>query len=146
MVDLPGSGRSSGPPTTPRRAGTSLAEAIASFAPQAKLIAGVGDGALAAVATASRRPSVAAVVLVDALPGASPGDDELLWGQIEASPGAVELVRSADGPVSEEDLARLYDRKPDAVITCIAAGDDLETSAAAILADTFVAALERAAN
>jgi hypothetical protein len=43
--------------TTPRRAATSLAEAIASFAPHAKLIARLGDGALVAVATASRRGS-----------------------------------------------------------------------------------------
>jgi hypothetical protein len=63
-LDLPGTGRSSDPPTTARRAGRALAEAIASFAPKATTWVGFGGPAvLSGLARAGRKPT--RVLLVD---------------------------------------------------------------------------------
>ena len=69
VLDQAGAGRSSGPrASNAQRAARGLAEAAASFAPRARVVAGIGDGALAALALASRREQISTVVLVDAPP------------------------------------------------------------------------------
>ncbi|TQS43006.1 hypothetical protein [Cryptosporangium phraense] len=85
VLDLPGAGRSSGPATTPRRAGRAVAEAIASFAPRATVWAGLGEAATTVLAAAARagRP-VGLLLLVD----------PLLTDEIRP------LLESAAGPVA----------------------------------------------
>ncbi|HZE50838.1 MAG TPA: hypothetical protein VE074_14810 [Jatrophihabitantaceae bacterium] len=69
VLDQAGAGRSSGPrASSAQRAARGLAEAVASFAPQARVAAGIGDGARAALALANRREQISTVVLVDAPP------------------------------------------------------------------------------
>lgn len=135
VLDLPGSGRSNGPATRPRRAGLVLAEAVASFAPKARLIAGIGGGGLAALATVARRPGLESLVLIDALPGTGDEpDDRLAWDQL-AAVGHVVLVRSSDSPLTPEALARLAEVKPDCtVVDAPFAAAEAETIGAAELA------------
>lgn len=144
VLDLPGSGRSNGPATRPRRAGPLLAEAVASFAPHARLVAGIGGGGLAALATLGRRPELAGLVLIDALPGlADEPDDRVLWEQLGAAP-YVELVCSSDSPITAEQTARLKERNPGAVLAELPfAAADVETRAAAELAEALRTAAER---
>lgn len=145
VLDLPGSGRSNGPATRPRRAGPLLAEAVASFAPRARLIAGIGDGGLAALATLGRRPALTAVVLVDALPGlGDEPDDRVLWDQL-AGAAHVELVRSSDSPITAEQAARLAERHPAAIVTDFPfATAETEGAGAAGAAEALRAAAEHA--
>lgn len=149
VLDLPGSGRSNGPATRPRRAGVVLAEAVASFAGRARLIAGIGDGGLAALATLGRSASrgVAALdglVLIDALPGlGDEPDDRVAWDQL-AGAADVELVRSSDSPITAEQLARLAERNAAATVTDVPfPAGELETAGAAALAKVLLAAAER---
>lgn len=154
VLDLPGSGRSSGPATRARRAGPLLGEAIASFAPRTRLVAGIGDGGLAALAAVGGRrnlpgPHDAALVLVDVLPalGDEP-DDRVAWEQL-AGIASVELVRSSDSPLSDDQLER-FGGHSGAVVTDLelssAAWETAawETDGAAALATALRAAAERA--
>lgn len=143
-LDLPGSGRSNGPATRPRRAGPLLAEAVASFAPHARLIAGVGGGGLAALATLGRRPELAGVILIDALPGlADEPDDRVLWDLLAAAPH-VEVVRSSDSPITAEQMARLEERSPGAVVAGLpCTTGEVETTGAAQLAEAVRSAAGR---
>ncbi|SBW28893.1 alpha/beta fold hydrolase [Protofrankia symbiont of Coriaria ruscifolia] len=73
-LDLPGHGRSNWRRDgryEPARLAAAVGEAIASFAPHARLVAGSGLGGLTALAVAARRPKlVRRLVLLDTLPGA----------------------------------------------------------------------------
>ncbi|SHM62179.1 hypothetical protein [Cryptosporangium aurantiacum] len=77
VLDLPGTGRSSGPGTTPRRAGRAVAEAIASFAPRAAIWAGAGDAAHEALTAATRFRSPATLLLLDPADSADAVADQL---------------------------------------------------------------------
>lgn len=74
-LDLPGHGRSGWRGNgvySPRRLAPAVSEAIRSFAPTSKVVAGAGLGALTAIALTARSPDlVRALVLVDTLPGTS---------------------------------------------------------------------------
>lgn len=144
VLDLPGSGRSNGPATRPRRAGPLLAEAVSSFAGSARVIGGIGGGGLAALATLGRCASLAGVVLIDALPGlGDEPDDRVAWDQL-AGAEEVELVRSSDGPVTALQAERLVERHRSAILTDLPVGAaDLETAGAAEVAGVLAAAAER---
>ena len=96
VLDLPGTGRSSGPATTPRRAGRAVAEAIASFGPRAQVWAGVGDGATAVLSAAARagRP-VGLLLLVD------PDLTDDVLALVDAATNPVAVARTDAGPVSD---------------------------------------------
>jgi pimeloyl-ACP methyl ester carboxylesterase len=145
VLDLPGSGRSNGPATRPRRAGPLLAEAVASFAAQARLIAGIGEGGLSALATLGRRLSLTGVVLIDALPGLDDQpDDRVLWDQL-AGAAQVEVLRSSDSPITAGHTARLAEANPAAVVTDLPfAAREVESAGAAELANVLLAAARRA--
>lgn len=148
VLDLPGSGRSSGPATRARRAGPLLGEAIASFAPRTRLVAGIGDGGLAALAAVGGRrnlpgPHDAALVLVDVLPalGDEP-DDRVAWEQL-AGIARVEFIRSSDSPVSAPQLDRFGGHGAATVTDLAVAAAAWETDGAASLATALRAAAER---
>ncbi|GAA0371677.1 alpha/beta hydrolase [Microbispora corallina] len=110
-LDLPGHGRSNWRKDgvyTPRKLAPAVAEAIKSFAPSAKVIAGTGLGALTAIALNARHPDlVHGLVLIDTLPGTLPGrpaegptrfasrEQALAWLR-ETSPWAPPEVTAAD--------------------------------------------------
>ncbi|WP_410623383.1 alpha/beta fold hydrolase [Amycolatopsis sp. cmx-8-4] len=71
VIDPPGTGRSGGSAGTPKRAARDVVEAVASFAPRARVIAGIGAGGVIALAVALRRAELGTVVLA----GTEPGDD-----------------------------------------------------------------------
>lgn len=149
VLDLPGSGRSSGPATRPRRAGPLLGEAIASFAPRTRLVAGIGEGGLAALAAVGGRSSLpgphdAALVLVDVLPGlGEEPDDRVAWEQL-AGVARVEVVRSSDSPLTTEQLERFGSLAGATVTELDVLGAAWETGGAAALATALRAAAERA--
>ena len=122
-IDLPGHGES-GPRRDgryePARITPAVAEAVHWFAPQARLVAGIGLGGLTALALRRRHPGlVPSIALVNTLPGqladgpvssgpASPACDEL--AQL---PGPVTLIRgTGTGPVAAGDLAELRRQAP----------------------------------
>ncbi|MCK9878130.1 alpha/beta fold hydrolase [Frankia sp. Ag45/Mut15] len=94
-LDLPGHGRSNRRRDgryEPVRLAVVTAEAIASFAPRARLVVGSGLGGLTALALAARRPElVHRLVLLDTLPG--------LGRAVRPAPGAA--------PASRTDAVRL---------------------------------------
>ncbi|MBO0748297.1 MAG: hypothetical protein J2O47_08095, partial [Acidimicrobiaceae bacterium] len=116
----------------------------ASFAARARLIAGFGDGGLAALATLGRRQQLSGLVLIDALPGlADEPDDRVLWDQL-AGAAQVEVVRSSDSPIVPEQMARLAERNPAAVVTDLRiAATEAESVGAAQIARVLLAAAER---
>ncbi|WP_066363818.1 alpha/beta fold hydrolase [Herbidospora mongoliensis] len=114
-VDLPGHGRSDRRGNNnyvPRRLAGPVAEAIRSFAPGRKTVAGAGLGALTAIALSIRHPElIGRLVLIDTLPGTlgalppykthSSPDEARAWLE-EHRPGTdddvrTELLREADG-------------------------------------------------
>ncbi|MBB5783231.1 alpha/beta fold hydrolase [Nonomuraea jabiensis] len=118
-LDLPGHGRSSRHSSAyaPRKLVLPIAEAIRSFAPKAKAVAGTGLGALAAAALAARHPHlVPALILIGTLPGhPAPSDDaEYLWqglARLAAGGAPVTVVR---GSLSDAAVAELSERVPSA--------------------------------
>ena len=139
-IDLPGHGESS-----PRRDGRyeparitpAVAEAIHWFAPEARLVAGIGLGGLTALALRRRHPGlVPGIALVNTLPGrpatdpagpAGPSCDEL--AQL---PGPVTLIRgTGTGPVAAGDLAELRRQAPQLGVITVA-GTGPEALAAAL--------------
>ncbi|WP_062349606.1 alpha/beta fold hydrolase [Herbidospora yilanensis] len=114
-VDLPGHGRSDRRDNgvyAPRRLAGPVAEAIRSFAPGRKVVAGAGLGALTAIALSIRHPDlIGRLVLLDTLPGTldtlpayrthSSPEEARAWLE-EHRPGTdddvrTELLREADG-------------------------------------------------
>ncbi|GAA0965583.1 alpha/beta hydrolase [Acrocarpospora macrocephala] len=114
-IDLPGHGRSDRRENgvyAPRRLAGPVAEAIRSFAPGRKVVAGAGLGALTAIALSIRHPElIERLVLVDTLPGtlgpfpayqAHSSPEEVRAWLAEHRPGAAddartELIQEADG-------------------------------------------------
>lgn len=109
VLDLPGTGRSSGQPGTARRAGRAVAEAVASFAPKATTWVGVGGPAvLAGLARAGRKP--ARVLLVD--PVLAPDEWPLLLDAavpvtVVGAPPAELATRAPQIPVATSPLVDL---------------------------------------
>lgn len=69
-IDLPGSGRSSGPAGTAKATARDVTEAVASFAPNARVVVGIGDSGRTALASTVRRPVPDTLVLVGTPPSA----------------------------------------------------------------------------
>jgi pimeloyl-ACP methyl ester carboxylesterase len=125
-IDLPGHGRSNWRRDgryEPRKLAPAVAEAIRSFAPRARLVAGEGLGGLTALALAQRQPALLpAVVLVDTLPAAdSAGTDvgAILPTSRPVLPSRVPQPRTAESAVTspgfatpEEARAALADSHP----------------------------------
>ncbi|EIV96227.1 alpha/beta fold hydrolase [Frankia sp. QA3] len=95
-LDLPGHGRSNWRRDgryEPARLAPAVAEAIASFAPRARLVVGSGLGALTALAVAARRPDLAGqLVLLDTLPGAGRAGRPVVGGVPASRADAVRLL------------------------------------------------------
>ena len=127
-IDLPGHGESA-----PRRDGRyeparitpAVAEAVHWFAPQARLVAGIGLGGLTALALRRRHPGlVPSIALVNTLPGhpadgpvsaapGSPGPASPACDELAQLPGPVTLIRgTGTGPVAPGDLAELRRQAP----------------------------------
>jgi pimeloyl-ACP methyl ester carboxylesterase len=142
-IDLPGHGESS-----PRRDGRyeparitpAVAEAIHWFAPRARLVAGIGLGALTALALRRRHPGlVPGIALVNTLPGrpavgpagpAGPvgavGSGGPTCDELAQLPGPVTLIRgTGTGPVAAGDLAELRRQAPQlGVVTVTGTGPE----------------------
>jgi pimeloyl-ACP methyl ester carboxylesterase len=108
-IDLPGHGRSTwrlDGRYLPRRMAAAVAEAVRSFAPQAKLLAGAGLGGQVALAIAARQllPSIRQLALVDPLPGltSTPGQ-----GGPETGPTAGSSVLRFGSPADAAEALRL---------------------------------------
>jgi hypothetical protein len=102
VLDLPGTGRSSGQATTARRAGRAIAEAVASFAPKATTWVGVGGPAvLAGLARAGKKPE--RVLLVD------PIFAENEWSLLADAAAPVQIIGRPP--------AELADRAPQVPVT-----------------------------
>jgi pimeloyl-ACP methyl ester carboxylesterase len=133
-LDLPGHGRSNDGPggdNGPIRAGRPVAEAIRSFAPRHRVVAGHGLGALTALAAAGRLPAaVHRLVLIDALP--DPSADERLWATLTVQPAPPVLILAGAGP-GDEAVARFRRQSPTGVVQDIAT-DHPEALAGAIAA------------
>ncbi|MCW2876543.1 MAG: ybfF 2 [Sphaerisporangium sp.] len=106
-LDLPGHGRSGWRGNgvySPRRLAPAVSEAIRSFAPKSKVVAGAGLGALAAIALTIRSSElVRALVLVDTLPGSLEAGQHGP-GRHASQEEALEWLRKARPHASEEDL------------------------------------------
>ncbi|MBT2227737.1 alpha/beta fold hydrolase [Nonomuraea sp. NEAU-A123] len=115
-LDLPGHGRSSRHAAVyaPRKLVLPVAEAIKSFAPKAKAVAGAGLGALTAVALAARHPHlVPALILIGTLPGhPDPSDDEYLWNGLSGLAAAGTPITVVRADLSDAAVAELRDRVP----------------------------------
>lgn len=117
-IDLPGYGQSSGRRDgryEPARITPAVAEAIRSFAPHARLVAGTGLGGLTALALRRRHPwLVPGIALFDTLPGvpaASPGG--VTCDELAQLSGPVTLIRRpGTGPLAPAELARLRQHAP----------------------------------
>ncbi|MFI9387006.1 alpha/beta fold hydrolase [Kutzneria sp. NPDC052558] len=131
VIDLPGAGRSSGPASTPRRAARDVAEAVASFAPRANVVVGVGDGGLVAIAVAARRSQLDTVVLVDTAPGSEP--DVVRDHHWRLSAG-ITLIHTTEGPLTASDLADLRLLLPSIAVVGIDTPGLIETEGAGRLA------------
>lgn len=122
-IDLPGHGES-GPRRDgryePARITPAVAEALHWFAPQARMVAGIGLGGLTALALRRRHPAlVPGIALVNTLPGrpaddpASPGPAGSACDELAQLPGPVTLIRgTGTGPVPPGDLAGLRRQAP----------------------------------
>ncbi|HLI00331.1 MAG TPA: alpha/beta hydrolase [Acidimicrobiales bacterium] len=143
VLDLPGSGRSSGPAGSPRQTRMVLSEALWSFAPRASVLAGIGDGGLAALAALPRiRGDLPVLVLVDGLPDAGSAEEE----QLRTAGTGVEVVRAVGGAVRDADVDRLLGLRPDTrVATLDVPAAELETTGAEALARTLRDIADRAA-
>ncbi|MFC4588393.1 alpha/beta fold hydrolase [Sphaerisporangium corydalis] len=106
-LDLPGHGRSGWRGNgvySPRLLAPAVREAVHSFAPNSKVVAGAGLGALTAIALTVRSPElVRALVLLDTLPGSppAPGPEP---GPYSSQEEALEALRAARPGAPEEDL------------------------------------------
>ncbi|GIF09041.1 alpha/beta fold hydrolase [Actinoplanes siamensis] len=134
-IDLPGHGRSNSGPAgddRPARAARPVIEAIRSFAPNHRVIAGQGLGALVALAAAERAPAaVHRLVLIDTLPDASADDRH--WAALAALSEPPLLILARLGVVGEDALARFRQQVPAGRINDIAT-ERTEAPAAAIAA------------
>jgi pimeloyl-ACP methyl ester carboxylesterase len=103
-IDLPGHGRSDWRRDgryEPAKLASAVAEAIRSFAPRARLVAGSGLGGLTALALHRRHPRLLPrLILVSTLPGAGPGT-------VPGWPGAERFASPA------EAIAALAVRRPE---------------------------------
>lgn len=106
-LDLPGHGRSGWRGNgvySPRRLAPAVSEAIRSFAPASKVVAGAGLGALTAIALTARSPDlVRALVLLDTLPG-TPGEPGVAPGRHASREEALDRLRETRPDAAEEDL------------------------------------------
>ncbi|WP_433305209.1 alpha/beta fold hydrolase [Actinoplanes sp. CA-030573] len=143
-LDLPGHGRSNGEPAdvdSPVRAARPVVEAIRSFAPRHRAIAGSGLGALVALAAAERAPAaVHRLLLVDTLP--DPSADERLWAVLAGRSEPPVLIRAQYGDTSDDAVSRFRREVPAAVVVTVGgAGHDIATDRPEALAGAIAAQL-----
>jgi hypothetical protein len=153
-IDLPGHGRSDSRGDGhggPRTLADPIAEAIRSFAPRARLVAGGGLGGRTALAliTTPRPAFLPRLALIDTLPGTpSPGqpaaagiedpdaDDVTLWEELTGLANPAFVIRAEhSGRLTAADLLELEQRAPRVtVITVPGAAQDVVASQPATLA------------
>jgi len=137
-IDLPGHGESGGVPVSAGESGRLLADAVATLAPQASAIIGLGSGALSSLVSYEvRRPRIDTIVLVDCIPGA----DATLWGQLTRTASSY-VIRTRESPVSRADIGRLRQHAPNTrLLQLPIKAADVETTGAVALANALRAVL-----